>query len=97
MDEDEWTVIEHLDSDKYSNPILAMAEKIWEFVEDDNNGWIRVESESDLPNKDKTMYHVSKNEKVFNSPVNHGTVLKWWYSNKITHYQPIVKPNTPIC
>jgi hypothetical protein len=61
-----------------------------------NNGWTNIESENDLPNKTETNFHVAKDERVFNSPVNYSTVKKWWYSNKITHYKMIKKPKPPL-
>lgn len=62
----------------------------------ETNEWIKIECEWDLPDKSEVKFHVAKDKRVFNSPVNYATVIKWWYSNKISHYQPIIKPQPPI-
>ena len=64
--------------------------------EEKNNGWIRIESESDLPTDKTTQYSASKEKKVFQSTINCGTVKHWFNIGKITHYQPIEKPQPPI-
>ena len=66
---------------------------------EDNNGWIKIESEDDLPNKDGLFYltgfgevglgrfcELKKKFKTFNGNVYDG----------ITHYQPIIKPDLPL-
>lgn len=70
-----------------------------------NNGWIKIESEGDLPKEDYGQYHVySENEMYSNEPKNQGIEPFWtndksksheWMDN-FTHYQPIVKPQPPI-
>ena len=62
---------------------------------DNNNGWIKIESEADLPNNEK-VWICANNNKVLLSLK---TVLNWIlknHDNKITHYQPIEKPKPPI-
>lgn len=72
---------------------------------DNNNGWIKIESEDDLP-KDGSWaeYHVYARDGVFINNENIG-IDSYWYmdDNKIkewlddyTHYQPIQKPKPPI-
>jgi len=65
---------------------------------ENNNGWIKIESESDLPNAevDCFVFHVGKYAEfaVWDNE------LKDFYSglqkiNHITHYQPTQKPNAP--
>lgn len=63
---------------------------------EDNNGWIRIESESDLP-KETACYHVI-NKKGLYFRKRFLCHLKD-YKNKwkqITHYQRIIKPKPPI-
>ena len=60
---------------------------------EDNNGWIRINDDSDLPSVFYDDYWViNKAGKIFqviyNNPQN-------WLDN-ITHYQLIIKPNPPI-
>ncbi len=62
----------------------------------DNNGWIKIESEADLP-KEESIYYVIDSEtkeivERFYSPNEKNDYFKT-YS---THYQPIVKPLKPI-
>ena len=61
----------------------------------DNNKWIRIESEKDLPNNEKVWICDNNNRVLLSSK----TVLSWILKNpdnKITHYQPIEKPKLPI-
>lgn len=65
----------------------------------DNNGWIKIEGESDFPKE-----HVPCHVKYLN-----GQTVSWfngvdfitltghkYKDNAITHYQPIEKPKPPI-
>ena len=61
---------------------------------DDNNGWIRIESEDDLPKE-------SFNYWIFQSDLRAVTMKdfydnKKYYGVKATHYQPIEKPLKPL-
>ena len=70
-----------------------------------NNGWIKIESEDDLPKESYGIYHVySENEMYVEIPKNQGIEPFWtndksknqeWLDN-FTHYQPITKPQPPI-
>lgn len=66
---------------------------------EDNNGWIKIESEEDLPKEKGTYWFIAKirhnkiesayvNPKNYNSKVN--------ALGSFSHYQPIVKPKKPI-
>ena len=62
---------------------------------ENNNGWIKIESEADLPNNEKVWIYTSNNRVLISSKA----VLNWVLKNpdnKITHYQPIEKPKPPI-
>ena len=65
-----------------------------------NNGWIKIESEEDLPtigeyftiaNFDNTIV-----EREFPHPKFSLEFNKVWWLKYITHYQPIIKPQSPI-
>ena len=61
---------------------------------ENNNGWIRIESEDDLPKE-------SFNYWIFQSDLRAVTMKdfydnKKYYGVKATHYRPIVKPKPPI-
>jgi len=63
----------------------------------DNNGWIKIDSENDLP-KENTNCHIlytdgSYSTDLFLTTTNQFRSNSWKY---ITHYQPIVKPEPPI-
>ena len=62
---------------------------------EDNNGWIKIESEDDLP-KEGNIFWVMKIgyrypiiETLYNNDA------KYWIDT-FTHYQPIIKPEPPI-
>lgn len=68
-----------------------------------NNGWIRIESEEDLPkdqlNGDLFEVGLLDDEGNFTHERKRcsGKSVKWMWDKKlITHYQPIVKPKPPI-
>lgn len=65
-----------------------------------NNGWIKIESENDLPTIGE-YYTIVKFDNMIverhfpNSKVNLEFNKEWWLKY-ITHYQPIQKPQPPI-
>ena len=64
-----------------------------------NNGWIRIESEADLPKENGLFFVMHKDNKT--SPINEFFIVGDMYQENIwmqyfTHYQPITKPNPPI-
>jgi hypothetical protein len=63
---------------------------------ENNNGWIKIETEADLPTDKTIQYSTCKDKKVFQSTVNCGTVKHWFNICKITHYQPIKKQEPPL-
>lgn len=64
---------------------------------EDNNGWIRIESEDDLPKVDGISCWIitEKNKEIRQRWFN-----KFWNEyegeGKVTHYQPIEKPKPPL-
>ena len=69
----------------------------------ENNGWIKIESEDDLPKEYGEYY--------FRTTYNTMITYSGWYSSsdkkfydrnhyfeiiEVTHYQPIIKPKPPI-
>jgi len=72
---------------------------------ENNNGWIKIESEADLPKDNYGTYHViSRNNIFINKPKNQNTDDYWLNDNQkktywlkeYSHYQPIQKPNPPL-
>lgn len=62
---------------------------------ENNNGWIHIESEADLPNENE-IYHVFYSDGTISSRYFHQKHNDWTNDPKATHYQPIVKPNKPL-
>lgn len=65
---------------------------------EDNNGWIKIESENDLPNDEMDNYWLSNGDHVYNY-VYSSDEIEWEYKsnpNNFTHYQPIKKPLKPL-
>lgn len=67
---------------------------------ENNNGWIKIESEDDLPTIG-TYYTMTKfnseiSEKVFPHPRFSLEFNKEWWLKYVTHYQPIEKRQPPI-
>jgi hypothetical protein len=61
---------------------------------ENNNGWIKIESEADLP-KIIGDYWSFDGKEVCNHHFEHSPfwIKQWKY---VTHYQPIQKPNPPV-
>ncbi len=60
---------------------------------EDNNGWIKIESESDLPKDDCDVYcNVAGVICIKRFQLN----MTLWWLRYVTHYQPIQKPQQPI-
>lgn len=101
-------------SDLTENTIISADDIEWEYKDDDfikfrpkslkgienNNGWIKIESEKDLPTDD-TMYRSGffKKDGEFyqdNNLFNLKTTLQALTQNHYTHYQLINKPESPL-
>lgn len=64
---------------------------------ENNNGWVKILSEDDLPKEDNVGYMVCKNtDMLFNTSITKSTVIYLYNTGKITHYQPIAKPQPPL-
>lgn len=71
---------------------------------ENNNGWIKIENEKDLPKnsinqrKLNNWYYVysSFKEKIEWHPKNLFALHSMFHQGLITHYQPIIKPKPPI-
>jgi len=63
---------------------------------ENNNGWIKIESENDLP-KEKGDYFVCVDGVQPNNNIMHlQQLISLAYDDLISHYQPIKKPQPPI-
>ena len=67
---------------------------------EDNNGWIKIESESDLPKEKGNFYTMDRFYETnpcmeFFDPDNLVSMNERWMY-RFTHYQPIIKPKPPI-
>ena len=69
---------------------------------ENNNGWIRIESEEDLPKEEIDLHFIfEKNNGRFQTFGVWDNKIKSFYSgalkiSNVTHYQPIEKPKPPI-
>jgi len=68
-----------------------------------NNGWIKIESEEDLPKDIFNCFVISEKNILINAPVFYNQSQKTFtnginaiFWNKFTHYKPIEKPKLPI-
>lgn len=65
---------------------------------ENNNGWIRIESEEDLPTlEDDSEFWIANENEIFNFTAYSLQVQRKWENKTLSHYQPIVKPEKPIC
>ena len=64
---------------------------------EDNNGWIKIESEKDLPiNKGEVFVMSDMGIMTANSNLLSAKEVCQYWMQTVTHYQPIVKPKPPI-
>lgn len=63
---------------------------------ENNNGWIKVESEEDLPKDGMTYYLICVDNKPSIHPHNLAQIKSLYIDGIIIHYQPIVKPLPPL-
>lgn len=69
---------------------------------DNNNGWIKIESEADLPKEDiDALFFIVTNGDQYTGEFKsgHGYFKSEYgtiYDHEVTHYQPIIKPKPPI-
>jgi len=61
---------------------------------ENNNGWVKIESENDLPKKDCDVF-VFINGRIAQRRFQIN-ISRLWINKSITHYQPIIKPLNPI-
>lgn len=95
---------EKYDIDAVAHGLYMVRLKSLEGIET-NNGWIKIESEDDLPKEYYGIYHVISRQNIYcNEPKNQNTEDYWqndinkkafWLEN-FTHYQPITKREPPI-
>jgi hypothetical protein len=68
----------------------------YEAVGEDNNGWIKIESESDLPEETIDCHFITSHDNIIRIGIYHFGLKEFKcgnsYFDKITHYQPIKKP-----
>lgn len=62
---------------------------------EDNNGWIKIESEDDLP-KEEGLYFTMRRDKTKVEITHFFHELSKEFKKVATHYKPIVKPKPPI-
>lgn len=67
---------------------------------ENNNGWIKIESEEDLPKENGTYFTKTRHDDRIRIEIiaceNLDKSDLEWYKNHYTHYQPIEKPKLPI-
>lgn len=64
---------------------------------ENNNGWIRIESEDDLPSlEDDSEFWIANENEIFDFTAYSLQVQRKWENKTLTHYQKVVKPENPI-
>ena len=62
-----------------------------------NNGWIKIESEENLPKERCAVWTFITEKEVVMNTFNTFDDMEFTFDNgKVTHYQPIIKPKPPI-
>ena len=99
-----WQLCSNRSAETYGKTELTYPEfiKLFEGGEGENNEWIKIESEADLPNDNEPMW-VMIEDCELPELVQHdrdtddfyGSDGVIYHSHHITHYMPIVKPEPP--
>lgn len=82
----------------YQSPLVSISLIIPKSLKGikDNNGWIKIESESDLPNENDNYWVRYKDGRYsMSSYANHKLFNEDWIK-KYSHYKPIIKPKPPL-
>lgn len=84
-----------LDSHPYANMVYRPS--ILNGIEH-NNGWIKIESEADLPKEEGDYLVINKRGEIFTYPFQYieTSEIKTVWLTEFTHYQPINKPLKPL-
>ena len=95
-----WTISKNLeDSEKQEitySQFLDMMGEIKEVLQVENNGWIKILSETDLPKEVDQYWFASHNNKIEIRFYNPNWINdRVQFRHRYTHYQPIVKPLPP--
>jgi hypothetical protein len=61
-----------------------------------NNGWVKIESEEDLPNDDNLYWVIRSHSAYISIERSNGNGFGNYQGYKVTHFQPIEKPKPPI-
>ncbi|AXF52390.1 MAG: hypothetical protein [Caudoviricetes sp.] len=62
-----------------------------------NNGWIKIQSEGDLPKENaKNYWTITENDKNIKERWFNKFFNEYEGEGKVTHYQPIEKPKSPL-
>ena len=87
------------ENNTYGFPTMCVRPKSLQGIEN-NNGWIKIESENDLPTNTEVYHHGIMNGELICFKLQHPLNLKRLYKDfqkdNVTHYQPIIKPELPI-
>ncbi len=109
IDKNGWFVLHDIKNGEEANDLLTsvpmccdkkitLGDKVLPRVLDgieNNRGWIKIESEDDLPKESGEYFTIYENDK--DCFVNSFYDNSWNFNlYKITHYQPITKPEPPI-
>jgi len=64
---------------------------------ENNNGWISILSEADLPKDDKVAFFTKRqdSDEIAIEFYSQGCFTQY-YKSPVTHYQSIIKPNLPL-
>jgi len=97
IDSELWEIVDELDFVSFRNGYSTL--KSLQGIED-NNGWIKIESEEDLPKNVIDCWFKTDSDYILlgyfstrNFFVNDGNDVELRF---VTHYQPIEKPQPPI-
>lgn len=63
---------------------------------ENNNGWIKIESEADLPKTSNDFLVYNKEKEILIKAFIPRSIISSVWLQEITHYQPIEKPKPPL-
>lgn len=86
----------YYDIENILDKAIELLPKEQQVIDKKNNGWIKIESEEDLPKENGEYWTIRKNGIMIKEHFYLSNPLNWIKYYNVTHYQPIVKPLPPI-
>lgn len=84
-----------LTEESFINQFMEENETYKEFVNDDHDDWIKINTEEDLPTKGMTYYYICVDGRPSIHPHNLKQVISLYHDGMCSHYSPLKQKSPP--